>query len=319
MSKTNPQSLLFRGIYEFEDPSGTLIAAKVPAIGSADLYDGTVVLVRPQQCALFIYQGQIADVLLAGSHTLKTENIPILTRLANFKLGFQSPLRSELVFVAGHIMTGRRWGSPQPTLVSMKELGSVPIRSFGNFSVAVCEPKLFFSKLMGTRTALTMSDLEDFVQGQIVELLPEVFTGISSLDDLSKSYSAISKKLEKRINEQLRPYGLMIPSIQILSALPSKEVVQAMDAKTAIQLIGSQREYLLYKAANSLTATGDGTSNDPMQMMMGLMLGKGLLGADYHEKEAKNATIEAKTSCPVCGGKVPNEARFCSQCGGKLR
>lgn len=318
MSKPKEQSLLFRGIYEFDDPSGTLIAAKVPAVGSADLYDGTVVLVRPQQCALFIHQGQIADVLLAGSHTLKTENVPILTRLANWKLGVQSPLRSELIFIAGHIMTGRRWGSPQPTLVSMKELGAVPIRSFGNFSVAVCEPKSFYSKLMGTRTALTLSDLEDFVQGQIIEILPEVFAEISSLETLAASYSTLSKKLEKRVNEQLRPFGLMIPSLQILSALPSKEVVQAMDAKTAIQLIGSQREYLLYKAANSLTASNDGTANDPMQMMMGLMLGRGLLGSDYHEKEVQ-ASLESKTDCPVCRGKVSADARFCSQCGGKLR
>lgn len=57
------QTNLFRGIYEFEDPSGGLLAAKIPHSGSADLYDGTTVVVRPNQRAIFIYQGQVADIL----------------------------------------------------------------------------------------------------------------------------------------------------------------------------------------------------------------------------------------------------------------
>ncbi len=68
------QSTLFRGIYEFEDPTGCLMAAKVPAAGTVDLYSGTAIVVKPSQCAVFVYKGQIADILLAGTHLVKTEN-----------------------------------------------------------------------------------------------------------------------------------------------------------------------------------------------------------------------------------------------------
>ena len=60
------QSTLFKGIYEFEDPSGTLLAGKVPAVGTVDLFSGTAVIVKPNQCALFVYKGKVADVLFAG-------------------------------------------------------------------------------------------------------------------------------------------------------------------------------------------------------------------------------------------------------------
>jgi membrane protease subunit (stomatin/prohibitin family) len=293
------------------------MAAKVPAVGTVDLYAGTAVIVKPHQCALFVHKGQIADVLLAGTHQITTENMPILTRLANWRFGFESPLRCELIFVAGHILTARRWGTARPILVNIEDFGAVPIRCYGNFNVAITDPKAFYLKIMGSRTAYSISELEEFIQGQIVELLPEVFNAIKTFDQLSTSQNELSKKLELILNQELKSYGIACQKIQILSALPSKEIIEAIDAKTAIKVIGSQKEYLLYKAANSLTGDKDKLANDPMQMMMGLMLGKGLLGADYHEKEA-HAEITAKAICTQCGLPIVAKSLFCSQCGKKV-
>lgn len=311
------QSTLFHGIYEYEDPSGCLMAAKVPAAGTVDLYSGTAVIVKPSQCAIFVYKGQIADIFLAGTHEVKTENMPILTRLANWKFGFESPLRCELIFVAGNIFTGRRWGTTQPILVKIETYGAVPIRSYGNFNIAITDPKSFYQKMMGSRTAYSISDLEEFVQGQIVELLPEVFESIKTFEQLSTSQNELSRRLEILLNQELNSFGIACQKIQILSALPSKEVLEAIDAKTAIKVIGSQKEYLLYKAANSLGGTNEKSANDPMHMMMGLMLGKGLIGADYHDKEAK-VEIAAKTVCRSCGHQSESKSIYCSQCGKKV-
>lgn len=35
------QGLITKGIYEYQDPSGTLLIAKIPHQGSADLFSGT--------------------------------------------------------------------------------------------------------------------------------------------------------------------------------------------------------------------------------------------------------------------------------------
>lgn len=307
------QSTFFKGIYEFEDPSGVLVAAKVPTAGSVDLYSGTALIVRPNQCAIFNYKGQVADVFFSGTHQIKTENMPILTKLANWKFGFESPLRCELIFVSGHMFTSRRWGTPQPVLASFDGFGSVPIRAFGNFNVTVSNPKIFYMKLMGTRSTFSIVDIEEFIQGQIVELLPEILLDVKNLDNLAKSFNELSKKLEAALNQELGDVGLHVQKIQILSALPSKEVISAMEAKAAIKIIGSQKEYLLYKAATSL-GQSENQGNDPLQMMMGMMLGKGLIGADYHDKE-KTAAIESKKTCGNCGTSIQFDARFCQSCG----
>ena len=319
------QSFLTKGIYEFEDPSGTIICAKVPYEGSVDLYNGTIVNVRPNQVAIFVYKGQVADVFSAGSHKIFTENVPILTRIANWSFGFESPLRAELHFVNGSLFTGRRWGTPQPLLHEIKSVGTIPLRCFGNYNFAIKDPKKFYHFLVGTRSLYTVSDIEEFIQGQVIEFLPAAIGKINQISDLSTKHNEISESLCDLLNGVLSPMGVVASNLQILSLLPSKEVIDAIDAKTAISMFGSPKDYLIYKAANSLgMGNGDEKSADPMQLMMGLVMSKGLLGMDYHEKEKQNteATVagisQAKMICEQCKNPNPVSAKFCSNCGRKI-
>jgi membrane protease subunit (stomatin/prohibitin family) len=319
------QSSLFKGIYEFEDPSGTIISAKVPYEGSVDLYNGTIVNVRPNQVAIFVYKGQVADVFAAGSHKVFTDNVPILSRIANWSFGFESPLRAEIHFINGSLFTGRRWGTPQPLLHQVKALGTIPLRCFGNYNFAVKDPRKLFHFLVGTKALYTVSDIEEFIQGQIIEFLPAAIGEVNQISDLSTKHNEISENLCELLNGVLSPMGVLANNLQILSLLPSKEVIDAIDAKTAISMFGSPKDYLIYKAANSLgMSNGDDKPADPMQMLMGLVMSKGLLGMDYHEKEKQKAEStaagisQAKMICDQCKNTNLASAKFCSNCGRKF-
>ena len=329
--KNNEQSSIFKGIYEFEDPSGTLIAAKIPHIGSVDLFAGTAVIVKPNQCAFLLYKGSIADVLLEGTHEIKTENVPILTRLANWKFGLKSPLRAELWYFSSQVYLGRRWGTSAPVLHEFtKSQQAVPIRGFGNYNIVLKDPKKFYSSLIGSKTSFDITELEEFVQGQIVELFAQALGEVQDLTQLGKSHNKVSKTLQQLVNGVLAKYGFEVKDLQVLSLLPSQEVIKALDAKAAMGIIGNKQEYLLYQAANSLSELqgGDKAANDPMQMMLGMMLGKGLMGADYKEKEREKAVSSLREVnpsnslrgkfCSACGSAATREAKFCSACGGKI-
>jgi membrane protease subunit (stomatin/prohibitin family) len=320
MSSSSDQSAFFRGIYEFEDPSGTLIASKIPVTGSLDLYSGSIVMVKPNQKVIFVYKNEIADTLSPGNHEIQNDNVPLLSNLANWKFGFKNPLRCELVYVSTQLFTARRWGTPQPILLPFKNIGTVPVRCFGQYSFRVLEPKAFYSKLFGSQSSYGIIQIEDFIQGQITELLGEAFSSIETFEELSKEQSAVSKKLEVLLNRELKEFGLAAEKVQLMSALPSKEILDAMDAKSAIQIIGSQKQYLLYKAATSLGQVQAGDSNDPLQMMMGLMLGKGLMG---QEPEPAGLAPAARNVGPdvtpcECGKVNQMNDRFCSSCGKKI-
>lgn len=312
------QSALFRSIFEFEDPSGTLLAAKIPHSGTADLYDGTVVVVRPSQCCLFVYKGEIAELYMDGTHTLKTGNLPVLTRLASFRLGFKSPLRAELWFFSGQVFTARRWGTAQPVLAALEGQGTVPLRAFGQYSIVLRDPVKFFRSLVGTRSAFDITELEEFVQGQIQELLPLAVKGIKKLEDLSKAQESVSQVLERLLAEKLQPFGLKLVEVQVHALSPGEEVMKALDAKAAMQTIGDPRTYLLYQAAQSLQGGQGGQpnrENDPMQMMLGLMLSKNLLDAPGAQPAA---VPRGGKHCVSCGTACTHGQKFCGECGGKL-
>lgn len=321
------QSLFFKGIFEFEDPSGVLVAAKIPASGSADLYSGTAIVVKANQCALFIYKGQIADVLLEGMHLVKTENFPLLTRLANWKFGFESPLRCEIWFFSSTVYANRRWGTAQPVIYNFPDYQAVPIRAHGIFNVVMRDPRKVFMTLIGNRTSYDIAELEGFVQAKVTELLPKALSVIPNLEELNKSQSAVSEKLLALVNEALEQFGIALLSLQVVSLVPSQEILQALDAKVAMNIIGNKPEYLLYKAANSLSETHPGQEGSSMQMMMGMMLGRSLLGLDFREKEKallssreeprKAIPIKTRT-CSKCQAAVGDGDNFCSSCGTKL-
>lgn len=323
------QSLLFKGIYEFEDPSGVLIAAKVPATGTADLYSGTTIVVKANQRALFVYKGKIAESLSEGTHAVKTENFPILTRLANWKFGFDSPLRAEIWFFTSTVFAGRRWGTTQPIIYDFPDYRVVPIRAYGIYNIVVRDPQKFFMTLIGNRTSYDIAELENFAQAQINELLPKALSVIPSLEALNKSQADVSRELLASVNKAVEMYGLEFLSLQVISLVPSQEIIQALDAKVAMNVIGNKRDYLMYKAANSLLAThpsGEKSSSDSMQLMMGLMLGQSLL--DHRERErpylvadesSKTALPHKGKICPQCNTAVAAEDKFCSSCGAKLQ
>ena len=324
-AKKLKQSLLFKGIYEFEDPAGTLLAAKSPAYGTADLYDGTAIVVKPNQCAMLVYKGEIAEILTAGLHKVSTKNFPLITRIANWEFGFKSPLRCEIWFFSGSTFTARRWGTSHPFMHAFQDVGPLGMRAFGQYNVTLEDPRKFFLSLIGSRNDYDVMDLDEFVQGQILELLPKAMSQVKHLANINKMQPEIALKLQKLAEKQLHKYGIALEKVQVLSVVPPKEVLQAMDARTAMGVLGDQQKFLLYKAANSLDAIdGGASSSDPMQMMMGLMLGQGLLNNTSNEKpklkivrDSNKAETKASAFCHNCGDGISDSHKFCSGCGAK--
>lgn len=58
---------------------------------------GTQLIVQEGQAALFVCGGVVADVFYQGTHTLSTDNIPILKKLINLPLAER--LRSAQKFI----------------------------------------------------------------------------------------------------------------------------------------------------------------------------------------------------------------------------
>lgn len=247
--------------------------------------------------------------------------------MANWKFGFKSPLRCEIWFFSGNLHTSRKWGTQNPVMSEFNAMGTIPIRAFGTYNVASKNPRAMYENLIGSQNVLDISEVEDFVQGQLIENLPEALKIITNIKDLNKMQNDVSKELEKLVTKEIKKYGLQIKDIQIQSLLPPKEVLEALEKKIAMDVIGDQRRFLMYQAANSLDAINDGSSNDPLQMMMGLMMGKNMFGMEGSEANQAPAQPKKKRRisqragskfCHHCGEKITEQHKFCHNCGGKV-
>ena len=66
-------------------------------------------------------------------HTLTTDNIPILTKLASWKYGFESPFKADVYYVVTRTFTGNKWGTSNPIMLRDADFGIVRLRAFERF------------------------------------------------------------------------------------------------------------------------------------------------------------------------------------------
>src|SRR5690606_15260850 len=99
----------FIDIVEWLDHSPDTIAHRFERYQN-EIKNGAKLIVREGQTAVFINEGQLADVFGPGTYTLTTQNLPILSTLKGWKHGFNSPFKAEVYFVNTHLFTDEKWG-----------------------------------------------------------------------------------------------------------------------------------------------------------------------------------------------------------------
>ena len=116
----------FLDVIEYEDKCNRLIVMKFRReSGNDELKQGSKVIVRESQCAVFLKGGQLADILPPGTYELNTDNFPVLTKLKAFPYLFVSPVIADLYFVSTRQFIDNRWGTKNPIMKRDKDRKSV--------------------------------------------------------------------------------------------------------------------------------------------------------------------------------------------------
>jgi len=89
-------NLIFLEVIEWFDEQGKELVHRIPENGSGEIKYGAQMTVRENQAAVFFYNGKAYDAFGPGRHTLRTANIPILTKVLSLPRGMTSPLRAEV-------------------------------------------------------------------------------------------------------------------------------------------------------------------------------------------------------------------------------
>lgn len=237
---------------------------------------GAKLTVREGQAAVFVHEGQIADVFQPGLYQLETNNMPIMTTLQHWDHGFSSPFKSEIYFVSTRRFQDLKWGTKNPIMMRDPEFGAVRMRAFGTYSIRVADPGLFLQEVVGTDGEFTVDEIQFQLRNVVVSRFSNALasSGIPVLD-LAANTDQMADYLKNRVAPEIAQYGIEIPSLFVENVSLPEEVEQAMDRRTSMGVIGELGKYAQFQAAESMRAAAENPGAAGGGMGAGLGAGMG--------------------------------------------
>ncbi|MFC5700815.1 SPFH domain-containing protein [Cohnella faecalis] len=241
----------FIEVIEWLDDRGVLVY-RFPAYDNA-IKMGAKLIVRESQAAIFVNEGQIADVFGPGTYTLSTQNMPVLTALRSWKYAFNSPFKADVYFVNTTNFTDLKWGTTNPVIMRDPEFGMIRLRGFGVYSLKVKDPAAFLKELFGTKQDFTTDSIAGFFKSVIVSGLSDLLGETKiPVADLASSYDELGQQAIDRLQSRFEAFGLALTGITIENLSLPPEVEQMIDRKSSMNIAGNLDNYMKYQAAEAI-------------------------------------------------------------------
>jgi len=307
----------FIRVIQWSETEDGVLAYRYP-MQDMEIENGGQLTVRETQMAAFINEGRIADVFGPGLYTLNTRNLPILTDLLNWSKDFESPFKSDVYFFSARLQMDQKWGTGTPVTIRDKEFGAVRVRAYGTYAYKIADPRVFFTKVSGTRDVYFSADLEDQLRAMVVERMAGAFaeSNVSFLD-MAQNQSALAGKIAEAMKPGFANLGLEMSQFVVESVSLPEELQKVMDQRIGMSMAGDIGRLTQFETAESLE---EAAQNPGGAAGMGVGLGAGAAMAQALINQAvpgagRGAAAAGAKFCTDCGKPVPAGAKFCPECG----
>ncbi len=270
-------------IVQWTEPAQSdILAYRFPRYNN-EIKMGAKLTVREGQAAVFVNEGQIADVYKPGMYTLSTQNMPILATLKGWKYGFESPFKAEVYFISTKQWTDQKWGTQNPIMTRDPEFGPIRIRAFGTYAFQVTDPAVFVRQLVATDPSFETYEISNQLRNTIVARFTDVL-GTAKIPalDLAGNYDKISKTALETIKPDLASLGLSLTLFYIENVSLPPEVEQALDTRTKMGVIGDMSKFTQYQTATAIPEAAKnpgGIAGAGAGIGAGLAIGQQMAGA----------------------------------------
>lgn len=311
-------SAMFLENIEWFDETGKELVHRLPESGSGEIKWGAQLTVRESQAAVLFYKGKACDAFGSGRHTLKTGNLPIVTKILSIPWRGNSPLRAEVYMANLKYFTNLKWGTRNPVAFKDSELGLIRLRAHGIFNIQIVQPVLFINSLVGTMGKFTTDEIATYLKRVIVSRFNDYLgETLDSILNLAGKFDELSLELQKRLVGDFAHFGLRLSHLYITSITPPEEVQKAIDDKSRLSVIQDIDKFVKMKAAMAMekAAEGQGEAGAGIGLGMGMMM-PGMFAASHNTHQVTQAPAEkSQIICPDCQNQISTDARFCPLCG----
>jgi membrane protease subunit (stomatin/prohibitin family) len=264
-----------------------------------EIKNGAKLIVREGQTAVFVNEGQLADVFTPGTYDLTTQNLPILTTLKGWKYGFNSPFKAEVYFVNTHLFTDEKWGTKNPVTLSDERFGLVEIRAFGTYAFKISDAGKFIIDIVGTDNNFTNFEINEHLKSLIATRFTDT-VGEANLP--IELYAANTSELSDTCREVMAPefasVGISLEKFFIENVSMPEDLKKELFEYSRLEKLDMQKlaQFKAAKAMELAAKNEGGTAGAGMGMGMGFVLAQqmgGMMGG---------AMGQQQTGFPVVGG-----------------
>ena len=315
-----------------------------------DFNTNTKLIVREGQVALFIKNGTLCDYFQPGRYTLKTENIPLLSKMVRaITTGGENSYSAELFFVSTVDQLNLKWGTRTPMdLQDPNYKVIVKVGASGESSFSVSDPLAFIRKLSGTNNKVESSQLAEYFRSIINTYVKNCVSDALAVNKISileinSCLVQLSDSCCNYLNEKIAEYGVVaknftVETINIPNDDPSLlKLKSILEKKAEMEILGysyqEERSFDVMDKATSNQASA-GIANSLMGIGLGFGMASPIAKGVSNIAGVVNTTPSAQQNnggwscscgtngitsafCPSCGSKKPESttAWTCPTCG----
>jgi membrane protease subunit (stomatin/prohibitin family) len=334
----------FIDVIHWTETGDSVLAWRFP-MEDQEIQSGAKLTVRDSQLAVFVNEGQIADVFAPGLYTLSTHTLPLLTNLLNWDKAFKSPFKSDVYFFSSRLRMDQKWGTATPITIRDREFGAVRMRAYGIYAFRIDDPRVFHQKVSGSRGVYLVSDLEGQLRNTIVGRMTDAFANANvNFLDMAGSQAQLAETMLGALRPVFAGLGLSLDSFVVENISLPEELQKMLDQRIGMNMIGDMSRYTQFQVAQSMPiaaanegggvagiGAGLGAGMVMAQQMMNAMKPAGPGGAPPEPAPGyplgpPQAPAAASAPAPAaggatkfclnCGKPIPKPARFCPECGG---
>lgn len=309
--------------------------------------NGSVIAVADGQCMLIVEQGKVVDVCAEpGEYTYDMSTEPsvfsgdlgesiqsvFLNIGKRFAFGGEAPKDQRIYYFNTKELTGNKYGTPSPVPFRVVDQRAgidldIAIRCFGEYSVRLRNPLLFYTNVCGN---VTEDYKTDQIAGQMkTELLTALQPAFAKISEMGIRYSALpghTLELAEALNEQLSSRwrdlrGMEIVSFGVSSVKANEEdeqMIKELQRNAAFMDPTRATAHLVGAQASAMQSAASNPNAGPAMAFMGMgMAGQmgGMNAQNLYQMGAQQQAQPAPAPVPTPPPAAPGWTCACGQSG----
>ena len=165
----------------------------------------------------------------------------------------RTPFTAEVYYVSMREFSDRKWGTPQPIIVSNPGmgLGVALLQGFGSYSFQISDPLQFVTQIVGAQSIYRMQDIENRLRTMMLSKLQDVLgetAAKNSVVELIGLTEELGAAVRAKAQDDFAAIGLTLKTFYIGNLKPSTKSAEELRAMGMLDM----QTYTQLQAADAM-------------------------------------------------------------------